>query len=97
MYVGVESNFIKFSTNQVKTQGVEYDYGSIMHYSAYAFTRNGKPTIEPINNGVSKNALGQRSRLSSRDLKHIEALYCDTGKLYLQTVSITSKIFCLCY
>ena len=77
---GVKSNFFKLSTNQVKTQGVHYDYGSIMHYSAYAFSRNGKPTIEATDKSISRRVMGQRSKLSTRDLQHIDALYCDVGK-----------------
>ena len=77
---GVAGNFVKLSTSQVKTQGVKYDYGSIMHYSAYAFSTNGKPTIQPKDRSVSIRTLGQRVRLSTRDLEHISALYCDKSK-----------------
>ena len=57
-----------------------YDYGSIMHYSAYAFTSNNEPTILPVDPGVPLQILGQRTRLSEEDIQHIEALYCADGK-----------------
>ena len=31
----------------------EYDYDSIMHYGKFAFSKNGLPTIEPIDSNVS--------------------------------------------
>lgn len=73
---GVSGNFLKLSTNQVTTQGVPYDFGSIMHYSAYAFSRNGRPTIVPKDRSISLSALGQRDGLSTEDLEHINTLYC---------------------
>jgi astacin len=39
----------------------DYDYGSIMHYSATAFSTNGLPTIVPKEAGVE---IGQRLKLS---------------------------------
>jgi hypothetical protein len=43
---GKEHNFNQYSASSAFDHGV-YDYGSIMHYSATAFTVNGLPTIEP--------------------------------------------------
>jgi hypothetical protein len=45
---GKEHNFRKYNEATVTNFGVPYDYGSIMHYSAHAFSRNGKPTITPL-------------------------------------------------
>ena len=73
---GVESNFEKVSSAFATTQSVPYDYRSIMHYSAYAFSQNGNPTIEPINSSVSLRDLGQRSGFSDHDLQHVNVLYC---------------------
>ena len=44
---GTENNFNKYDTSTITNFGVSYDYGSVMHYSAYAFSKNGGITIEP--------------------------------------------------
>jgi hypothetical protein len=44
---GRENNFQKAKKGEEYGQGVEYDYRSVMHYSAYAFSQNNKPTIQP--------------------------------------------------
>lgn len=49
-----------------------YDYGSIMHYGAYAFSINGQPTIQTIPAGI---AIGQRSGLSIGDITGVQAMY----------------------
>lgn len=57
------------------TQTVPYDYDSIMHYGAYDFSMNGQPTIVP-KNGVSRDRIGQRERLSASDLMQVNIRYC---------------------
>ena len=49
-----------------------YDYGSIMHYSARAFSRSGRPTIIPKVPGAQ---IGQREGLSAGDKAAIAQLY----------------------
>ncbi len=49
-----------------------YDYGSIMHYSAYDFSRNDQPTIETIPPGLP---IGQRVGLSAGDIDGVARLY----------------------
>lgn len=44
---GMESNFNKYNSSVVTDFGVKYDYNSIMHYGAYAFTKDGYATIVP--------------------------------------------------
>lgn len=44
---GKENNFKKYESNKIWNFGVEYDFKSVMHYSAYGFSSNGKPTIVP--------------------------------------------------
>lgn len=60
---------------------MSYDFDSIMHYDAYAFTSNGRPTIEPTDSSISLDRLGQREALSETDKAHIKALYCGDGTL----------------
>jgi hypothetical protein len=50
----------------------DYDYNSIMHYPATAFSTNGQPTIVPTQPGVQ---IGQRQGLSQGDLRAIKAIY----------------------
>ncbi len=51
-----------------------YDYGSIMHYSATAFSKTGMPGIETIPPGMP---IGQRSALSVGDIDAVARLYGD--------------------
>ena len=80
---------MKLSNEAVSTQGVSYDTGSIMHYNAFAFTKNGKPTIVG-QRGVSTNQMGQRLRFTSQDVQHINALYCDQSEY--KTMHIMSTL-----
>lgn len=41
-------NFKKYDESVVTNYNVTYDYESVMHYSAKAFSKNGRITIEPI-------------------------------------------------
>lgn len=65
-----EHNFDQHITDGDDIGG--YDYGSIMHYGATAFSKNGQPTIEPLQSGVT---IGQRNGLSAGDIAAIHALY----------------------
>ncbi len=67
---GFESNFDKFCAGF--TDYFEYDFGSIMHYPATAFSTNGQPTIVPRVAGVT---LGQRTGLSFGDRLTIAEMY----------------------
>uniref|UniRef100_A0A0N5C2U5 Metalloendopeptidase n=1 Tax=Strongyloides papillosus TaxID=174720 RepID=A0A0N5C2U5_STREA len=57
------------------TFGLPYDYGSIMHYTMYASSKNGKPTIVP-KHYIYKNTIGHVRKLSFIDIKTINLLYC---------------------
>lgn len=64
-----------FNFQQHLTDGFdfgEYDYQSVMHYTAYAFSKNGQKTIIPIVDGVE---IGQRSHLSDKDIDTINFMY----------------------
>jgi hypothetical protein len=56
---------------------VEYDYESIMHYTEYAHSKNGRKTMIPLKN-IDGVAIGQRESLSEKDILKIKRLYdCD--------------------
>jgi hypothetical protein len=66
---GREHNF-----NQHITDGDDigaYDFDSIMHYGAFAFSRNGQATIVTL----SGQAIGQRSGLSPGDIAAVRFMY----------------------
>jgi hypothetical protein len=79
---GKSSNF-----NQHISDGDDigaYDYGSIMHYGRFAFSKNNEPTITPKQSGVT---IGQRNGLSAGDIAALHHIYRTIH--YNLTVSLT--------
>ncbi|KAK6742143.1 hypothetical protein RB195_009796 [Necator americanus] len=60
------------------TYGIKYDYGSIMHYSAYTGAVNiAKPTMIPkVNPSQNLGLLGQRDAMSPADVEIVKKMYC---------------------
>ena len=72
---------MKAQFNQRITDGDDfgpYDYGSIMHYPSWAFSKNGQDTITPIDPSVT---IGQREGLSPGDVATVTMMYprCSLG------------------
>ncbi|XP_034841319.1 seminal metalloprotease 1-like isoform X2 [Maniola hyperantus] len=70
---GVEYNFKKYTVDTATDFGISYDYGSVMHYSSVAFTKNGNKTIIPLQENVE---IGQRKGLSEKDVLKLNKMYC---------------------
>ncbi|KHJ89559.1 astacin [Oesophagostomum dentatum] len=64
---GMKSQFDKISAALQDTQGEKYDYRSIMHYDSTAFSRNGKNTIETVEEGYT-DVIGSATDLSQMDI-----------------------------
>lgn len=71
---GREHNFKKYAADEVTDFGIEYDYASVMHYSALAFSKNQRPTIEPVREGAK---IGLRTNFSDSDVEKINRMYKD--------------------
>lgn len=72
---GTENNFNTYSADRIYQYQVPYDYGSVMHYSATAFSNNGKDTIVAKDVEAGAN-MGQRVGMSELDIKRINNMYC---------------------
>ncbi|XP_069950456.1 blastula protease 10-like [Cherax quadricarinatus] len=77
--LGMENNFIEYSTTVINNYGVPYDYTSVMHYGSQYFTRNGKLTISTVD-PFAQGLIGQRNGLSHRDKLLANLMYNCTGK-----------------
>jgi len=80
---GKEHNF-----NQHISDGDDvgpYDFGSIMHYPADAFSKNGQPTIETLHG----EDIGQRTALSDGDVQAVNFMYFPSIPLTLQPGTYT--------
>ncbi|KAM7415183.1 hypothetical protein PAMA_019822 [Pampus argenteus] len=67
---GKEHNFDKVNT---LNQGTTYDYGSVMHYSKYAFSKNNQPTLVAIPD--SSVEFGTATEMSQNDIIRLNRLY----------------------
>lgn len=70
---GMEHNFNQHITDGDDVGG--YDFGSIMHYPTWAFSRNNQPTIQTLGG----QAIGQRNGLSAGDIAAANLMYPGTG------------------
>lgn len=74
LWENIDEDF-RYNFNQHINDGEDfgnYDYQSIMHYTAYAFSKNGQPTIIPLEEGV---VIGQRKQLSAKDIAAVNSMY----------------------
>ncbi|KAI9559337.1 hypothetical protein GHT06_016126 [Daphnia sinensis] len=69
-------NFNAYTTSQVTTLGLSYDYGSVMHYPRGAFAIDS--SVDVITPLIGTPTIGQRTGFSSLDLQKLNALYCST-------------------
>uniref|UniRef100_A0A3B4WIJ0 Metalloendopeptidase n=1 Tax=Seriola lalandi dorsalis TaxID=1841481 RepID=A0A3B4WIJ0_SERLL len=67
---GKESNFRKVQTNNL---GTPYDFQSVMHYSKFAFSKNGQPTI--VAKSDPNLNFGQATSMSANDIARVNRLY----------------------
>ncbi|XP_034039630.1 low choriolytic enzyme-like [Thalassophryne amazonica] len=67
---GMEYNFYKIDT---LNQGTPYDYNSVMQYERYAFSKNNRPTMEPIPD--SNVSFGKATQMSQNDIDRLNRLY----------------------
>ncbi|XP_029720896.2 seminal metalloprotease 1 [Aedes albopictus] len=70
---GTENNFRMYDSDRVSNFGTDYDYGSVMHYSATAFSINGEKTIVALQE--TDEVMGQRLAMSERDILKINRMY----------------------
>lgn len=80
---GRERNFEILTANAQHVGG--YDYGSIMHYGKFFFSRDNQPTIDAPD-GVT---IGQRDALSLRDIAAINLMYATDLALSVGTSATT--------
>ena len=79
-YTGFEWQFDTLDGENVSTQGVPYDYHSIMHFSSRAFAKSTfVKTIEPLN---FRDAFGKASYPTFLDTLHLNFLYCEGMHMY---------------
>ncbi|XP_017050620.1 seminal metalloprotease 1-like [Drosophila ficusphila] len=71
---GMEHNFNKYDNETVEDYGEPYDYSSVMHYTAYAFSKNGEMTIVPLQEGAEE-LMGQRLQLTQSDINKLNVMY----------------------
>lgn len=74
--IGQETNFDKREEFSIDYQGREYDFESIMHLSAVAYSKDGTETMRLLEKyEEAEPMLGQRARLSDSDKEQVNTLY----------------------
>ena len=71
-------------------QNLPYDLDSIMHYGAYAFSKNGRKTIDVIGN--SNYPIGRKEAMSSLDIRGVNLLYDCQHYLHHGKITLTNPM-----
>uniref|UniRef100_A0A8C4HX86 Metalloendopeptidase n=1 Tax=Dicentrarchus labrax TaxID=13489 RepID=A0A8C4HX86_DICLA len=79
---GRENNFRKVSEEESTTNGVQYDYWSVMHYGKNAFS-NGKGSTMITKDPKFEDVIGQRLEVSPSDVLELNRLYKCSNLTYL--------------
>ena len=74
MCLGNENNFEKVSKEESSTNGVPYDYMSVMHYGPNAFS-NGNGSTIVTKDPKYQDVIGQRMEMSPSDVLELNRLY----------------------
>ena len=73
-HLGYEHNFQKRSNKSTTTQGVPYDFWSVMHYGENSFS-NGNGSTILTKDPKFQDVIGQRLEVSPRDVLELNLLY----------------------
>lgn len=76
---GTEGNFQKYTQQQIDHLGESYDYFSLLHYTNYAFTKNTKETITPLQPVDLKHS-SLKNAPTTTDISKINKLYDCSSK-----------------
>ncbi|XP_034667859.1 seminal metalloprotease 1-like [Drosophila subobscura] len=71
---GRENAFRKYDYTQLGNYDQPYDYGSILHYGQFGFSKNGQPTIVALEPD-KQSLMGQRLRMSETDINRLNTMY----------------------
>lgn len=88
-FSGKDHNFNTYNDTTSSSLGVPYDYGSMMHYSKTAFSKEGEPTIV-TNIPAFSDVIGQRMEFSDSDLLKLHRLYNCSKKCWIGTAKCLS-------
>ena len=86
---GTEHNFNTYGFDVITNYEVEYDYGSVMHYSKTAFSRDGSDTIIALKD-LNGEVMGQRLRMSNKDIARLNSAYCGGPTLTTTETPVTT-------
>ncbi|XP_041797517.1 meprin A subunit beta-like [Chelmon rostratus] len=91
---GFENNFEKVSEASSTTNGVPYDYMSVMHYGKNAFS-NGNGSTIITKDPQFQDVIGQRLEMSPSDVRELNLLYkCNSTIAFKMYCGFTNGTMC---
>jgi hypothetical protein len=79
---GTEGNFAKESPHTMNTYGVQYEYGSVMHYSSRGFANDYSMPTLTARDANYQNTMGNRVQPSFYDVLLVNTHYGCLSKLW---------------